>query len=303
MKDQTLEITKDQSPNAAVLSKALDYAPFLSTAIAYYKSTKGQHNPIKSPTQSQYETFPSGYTLVANILMKDFFGLFDPVYFGFIASEDANPTSIVVAIRGTQGIPEWVDDFQTDLTHYPFALNAGNVETGFLELYKSLDLWTPGGKSKVINLAETASKDSNSLVNLDKYKQVTMIGHSLGSSLVTLYGLHMAANHKNKKVIIYTLASPATGDQHFVDYYNSVITETYRIYNKRDLVPKSLQFLNHNYVQVTDGIELDPENYPLNPADAGCMHVLPTYIYLMIGEASQTDILGACLYTHKHILS
>lgn len=294
MKDQTLEITKDQSPDAAVISKALDYAQFLSAAIAYYQSTKDQPNPIKSPTQNQYTNFPSGYTLVANILMKDFFGLFDPVYFGFIASDDANPTSIVVAIRGTQGNPEWVDDFQTALTPCLFAPNAGNVESGFLDLYRSLELWNPGGKSKVINLAQTASNDSNGLVSLDKYKQVTMIGHSLGSSLVTLYGLHMAAYNKNKKVAIYTLASPCTGDQDFVNYYNSVISETYRIYNKPDLVPKSLQILNSKYVQVSEGIELDSDAYPEVNKNVGCWHVLPTYIYLMIGKASETDILGTC---------
>jgi hypothetical protein len=289
MKDQTLEITKDQSPDAAVLSKALYYAQFVSTAVAYYKSTKDLPNPVKSPTQSQYTDFPSGYTLVANILMKDFFGLFDPVYFGFIASDNANPTNIVVAIRGTQGTPEWVDDFQTALTPCPFAPNAGNVETGFLDLYRSLDLWTPGGKSKVINLAETASNDSNSLVNLDKYKQVTMIGHSLGSSLVTLYGLDMAANNKNKEVVIYTLASPSTGDQAFVDYYNSVITESYRIYNKQDVVPKSLHFLNPKYEQVSQGIELDSNKYPEIKPNIGCWHSLYTYLFLLGAPASILD--------------
>jgi hypothetical protein len=276
MKNQNLSVTLPQG--------ALKYGLFVKAAIDVYTL----HPTVLSPTQDQYPSFPGTHTLLANIQMNDFFGQDKTtVYFGFIAVENANPANIVVAIRGTKSITEWWDDFQVSFTPCPFAPNAGNVESGFLELYNSLQISTPGSTGNTIALRETVSTGLKNEFDLGKYKQVIMAGHSLGSSLVTLYGLDMAAKNPNKEVIIYTLASPCTGDHAFVNYYNTVISESYRIYNEPDVVPKSLLLLGYSHVPV--GFEVDSRTYPWINQTIACYHSLGTYLYLLSGQKGLVD--------------
>lgn len=275
---------KNQNLSATIPPSALKYGLFVKAAIDVYTL----YPKVLSPTQDQYPSFPAGYTLVANIQMNDFLGTDKTTaYFGFIAVDNANPTSIVVAIRGTKSLMEWWDDFQVSSTPCPFAPNAGNVETGFLELYNSLHISSPGTTGNIIALRETVSTGLKNEFSLDNYKQVTMVGHSLGSSLVTLYGLDMAANNPSKEVIIYTLASPCTGNAEFVKYYNTVISESYRIYNEPDVVPKSLLLLGYSHVPV--GIEVDSRAYPWINQTIACYHSLGTYLYLLSGQKGLVD--------------
>ena len=273
---------KNQKLSATVPPSALQYGLFVQAALDVYTL----YPTVLSPTQDQYPSFPAGYTLLANIQMNDFFGTDKTtVYFGFIAVDNANPTSIVVAIRGTKSIMEWWDDFQVSSTPCPFAPNSGKVESGFLELYNSLHISTPGSTgNNTIALRETVFTGLKSEFDLGQYKQVTMVGHSLGSSLVTLYGLDMAAQNSSKEVIIYTFASPCTGDQDFVNYYNTIIHESYRIYNEPDIVPKSLLLLGYSHVPV--GIEVNSLLYSWIKQSIGCFHSLGTYLFLVGGEAS-----------------
>ena len=67
---------------------------------------------------------------------------------------------------------------------------------------------------------------------------LTICGHSLGGALVTLLALDVAANTTFKNPTVYTYASPRTGDPSFASTYNQVVTNTFRIANRIDLVPK-----------------------------------------------------------------
>ncbi|SDP50488.1 Lipase (class 3) [Mucilaginibacter sp. OK268] len=270
---------------------ALDYGYFVKAAYDVYNALPD----VLSPTQDQYPEFPSGYRLLFNIQMSNFFGpILKPVYFGFAAIDLSNPSSIVIAIRGTVGWMEWWDNLHAYPVPCPFAPNSGNVVAGFLDLYNSLKILAPGVSSfdNAIALSETVVPGLKSVFNLDNYTQVTVAGHSLGASLATLYGLHMAATNSKRSVVIYTYASPCTGNQDFVNYYNTVISESYRIYNEPDVVPKILLWLGYSAVPV--GFELNSLLDPNVKQSIGCYHYLTTYLYLLGAPAS---ILGPCATT------
>lgn len=269
-----------------VPATALDYGYFVKAAVDVYTAFP----TVLSPTQDQYPDFPAGYRLLFNINMTDFFeSVLKPAYYGFIAVDLSNPSSIVIAIRGTQGLIEWWDDFHLQPTPCPFAPNSGNVVTGFLDLYSSLKVTVPGAPANAIQLTETVYTGLKSVFNLDNYTQITLAGHSLGSSLATLYGLHLAINNSKRAVSIYTYASPCTGNQDFVNYYNTIISESYRIYNEPDVVPKALVALG--YSQVPAGFEVNSLLYPEIKKSISCFHQLGTYLFLLGAPASS---IGAC---------
>ena len=269
-----------------VPSTALDYGYFVKSAVDVYAAFPN----IISPTQNQYANFPVGYRLLFNIHMTDFFGPFKKtVYYGFIAIDLANPSNLVIAIRGTMGLMEWWNDLQLYSIACPFAPNSGHVVAGFLNLYSSLKVSVPGSLDNAIPLSETVHPGLKSVFNLDNYTQITLAGHSLGASLVTLYGLHLAANSNKRMVNIYTYASPCTGDQDFINYYNTIISESYRVYNEPDMVSKAL--LGLGYAQVPAAFEVNSLFDPGIKKSIGCFHDLNTYLYLLGAPAA---MLGAC---------
>ena len=182
---------------------ALQYGMFVKAAYDVYNAYPNNLNPL----QSAYPDFPSGYQLLFNIQMSDFFGSqLTQKYYGFIARSTANPNAFVTAIRGTQTMEEWWDDFHWGLVPFPYLSNAGNVADGFLDIYKTFSIMAPGSKG-----AATTLKDKKKLpggISLSA-PNVTLVavGHSLGAALITLYGLDVAAGG-GLNPQVYTFASP-----------------------------------------------------------------------------------------------
>src|SRR5450631_2006055 len=86
-------------PATAVL-----YGQFIAAAYAMHDAAP--NNPTPPPLN-----VPTGYKLVAWVLMQDFIiGSTAPVFYGFLAQSEANPDQYVLAIRGTSGWVEWWDD-------------------------------------------------------------------------------------------------------------------------------------------------------------------------------------------------
>ncbi|NHA04146.1 lipase family protein [Mucilaginibacter sp. HC2] len=201
-----------------------------------------------------------------------------PTHFGFIAID--NNHDLVVAIRGTQTTPEEKIDAETALVPWKSEGQVEvNVERGFRDLYDTLQLWYPG----------TNQVEDKDAILVASFKTITMIGHSLGSSLVTLYGAHVAAAKKqNKNVIIYTLASPRVGDKTFVDYYQKAGPQTYRIYNEPDTVPNSpSSLLGYEHVSAEE-VPLNSLDYPLIARYEACWHSLYTYLFLLKNPKQDT---------------
>lgn len=201
------------------------------------------------------------------------------VSIGLILQGDSG--AVVVALRGTEGVMEWVHDAQFLLKKCPFLEAAGNTEDGFTDMYCSLAVAVdPGSPSLTTALTTLPFKQP--------VTSVTICGHSLGGALATLLALDVAANTKYNSPIVYTYASPRVGDPPFVSVYNHVVPNTFRIANRIDLVPKLP--LPPLYAHVLGLFELNPIVLGLPPKilikpDIPCEHYLSSYLYLLSLQA------------------
>jgi Lipase (class 3) len=190
------------------------------------------------------------------------------VSFGFVAQDpDGN---VVVAIRGTEGIFEWLQDALFLAVKCPFLAGAGQTEDGFTAVYLSL-------RSAV---GATGVPLVQALANLSYPRPVaslTICGHSLGGALATLLALDVAANGKFLQPTVYTYASPRTGNPSFADTYNQVVPHTCRVANRFDLVPKLP--LPPLYEHVNQLLDLNPMLQV--KTDVLCEHHLTSYLYLI----------------------
>jgi hypothetical protein len=223
------------------------------------------------------------YTVVTTIYANDLATDMNPgrgddeVSIGLICQ--ANGTGdVVIAIRGTEGIDEWVHDAEFLQVTCPFLPGAGQTEDGFTAMYNSLrTAVAPGSPSVVSALATLPFKQA--------VTSLTICGHSLGGALVTLLALDVAANTTFKNPTVYSYASPRTGDPSFADTYNQVIKNSFRIANRVDIVP--MLPLPPMYKHVLTLSELNPiQLLPLPPKilvnlTIPCAHSLDTYLYLL----------------------
>lgn len=185
----------------------------------------------------------------------------------------------VIAIRGTEGIQEWVQDAKFLTVPCPFLSSGGNTEDGFTDMYTSISSGTAAGSPSVVKALPT-------LPWKQTVTSLTICGHSLGGALATLLALDVAANASSpfNNPTVYTYASPRTGDPAFVATYNHVVLDTTRIANRMDLVSKLP--LPPLYVHVEGLFELNPvvlsiPNQVLVKAEIVCEHILTTYLFLL----------------------
>jgi len=228
----------------------------------------------------------STYTVITTVYANDLATDMRPergksrVSIGLVV-QDAATGDAVIAIRGTEGIHEWVQDARFLLVPCPFLTGAGSTEDGFTSMYKSFAIdATPGAPSLVSSLARLAWKAP--------VQSLTICGHSLGGALVTLLALDVAANTTFKDPAVYTFASPRTGDSSFVSVYNHLVPRTCRVANRMDLVPKLP--LPPLYDHVGGLIDLNPVVLGVPPKilvkpELVCEHILTTYLHLMTRQA------------------
>jgi len=114
---------------------------------------------------------------------------------------------------------------------------------------------------------------------------LTIGGHSLGGALATLFAMDVAANAPApfNTPIVYTYASPRTGDLDFVTKYNELVSTTFRFVDNVDLVPKLPGAPPYKHVTsqlLLDSLTLIPPRVRLQPNPL-CWHILSSYIYLI----------------------
>src|SRR5580700_646951 len=87
---------------------------------------------------------PLGYAVVQNLYVNDLASDINPlksksiVPIGYIAQAPGGVNDIVVAIRGTDSIWEWIQDARFDMTPFTFVPGAADTEDGFTAMYGSL---------------------------------------------------------------------------------------------------------------------------------------------------------------------
>lgn len=201
----------------------------------------------------------------------------DLVTFGFVAQSAAN--ELVVAIRGTDTIWEWLHDASFLMVPDCIAGTRGPTEDGFSGVYRSL-------RTGATNASPTVCQWLNSYLASGNGASVTVCGHSLGGALATLLALDVAINTSCRSPTTYTYASPRVGDHVFAGSYNAAVAATYRIANRQDIVPKVPPLLPLPYDHVNTEYELNPPMGSIAPS-IPCMHHLTTYLWLMgqqVGE-------------------
>jgi lipase (class 3) len=262
------------------LNQAIKFAQLVNAVYAIQPgdlaNQAGQaKNAGLGPSNTSYEVITSVY---ANDLATEINPLRAQVQVSIglvlqsIATGDA-----VVAIRGTEGILEWLHDGSFLMVPCPFLAGAGHTEDGFTQMYKSLAIGTAAGSPTL----------AGALAGLNWKKPVsslTICGHSLGGALATLLALDVAANTPFKNPVVYTYASPKTGGSHFVDVYNHMVPSTFRIANRLDLVPKLP--LPPLYEHVLGLFDLNPvlPGLPLKflvKPEIACLHILTSYLFLL----------------------
>ncbi len=195
----------------------------------------------------------------------------ETVTYGFLALSAA--AELVAIVRGTDTVLEWMHDAAFLMLPNPIHSSAGMTEDGFTAIYKSL-------RTDRNPQSTSAMASIGAYVHAGQAKTVTVAGHSLGGALATLLTLDVALNTECRQPVVYTYASPRTGDHLFAGSFNAAISRSYRIYNRSDLVPNLPPFLPLPYEHTNTGVEMVP---PMNAIQdsLGCAHHLTTYLWLM----------------------
>lgn len=144
------------------------------------------------------------------------------VFFGFLARNNADSTSYIAVIRGTEGIVEWIIDAEFLLIPHP--RHAGvQVEEGFWNIYQTMSLADPAtGLTIFQHAAEGVEKTVGG-------GSVIVTGHSMGSAIAT-YFTDDLVERLGSNVSACFFASPRTGDAAWARLFASTVMN-YRLFN------------------------------------------------------------------------
>jgi predicted lipase len=278
--------------------EALFYGKFVQAAYIMFKSNPAE--PLPEP-----QGIPDDYELGAWIQMSDFFlDTEKSEFYGIVAHKKTDPQTRVIAIRGTEGKIEWLDDM--DAVPIPFhqVPSAGRVAGGFDRIYKTLKVvkrQIPGSQGaeaadavpetftgsfgdqlEQLALSREAESRTEKVPGLARPLRTTVVaGHSLGGALTTLFVMENDSKRKFDITTLYTFASPRVGNLEFVHLFNNLPIESWRIVNPHDIVPKLPPHipvvLDYEHVDVT---------YEVNSAGLAkgnllCWHIMETYLHVL----------------------
>jgi hypothetical protein len=220
-----------------------------------------------------------------NTIRQQFMTNGDVKRYGYLAVNTNDPTQYVAVIRGTDGAEEWGDDFDFIATkkNPPFQ---GNVESGFLDIYQSMQYFPLNPAAPPQNLADAIT------AALPPAAFVTVLGHSLGSSLATLltYELADPARLGTARTSAILFASPKTGDHDFVDAFAGLVTNYIVINYEYDVVPDVPPFdiFHLDLFRTLPFCRILADNNStakINNDDKGCCHHLIDYVAVLCPAA------------------
>jgi predicted lipase len=259
------------------LNLAIEYGQLVNAAYAIPPSD------LSNSAGAAIRAGGTAYTVITTIYASDLATDINPgrgedqVSIGLILQADG-AGDVVIAIRGTEGILEWIHDAEFLLETCPFLTGAGHTEDGFTDMYVSLRTGLEATSPSVVKAMAT-------LPFPRPITSVTICGHSLGGAIVTLLALDLVANSAFKDPTVYTFASPRVGDPAFAGTYDQVVPKTFRVANRIDLVPKLP--LPPFYEHVQEFFELNPIQFlPFPPRllvrpEIACEHLLNSYLHLL----------------------
>lgn len=192
----------------------------------------------------------------------------EQVCYGYVAKNDNG--DLVAAIRGTDGILEWLDDMDF-LLKTPLPPMKGMVDDGFYDVYQSLRYHEIGSVDASVSLVEGIANIACS--------SITILGHSLGAALATYLIADLVTQIGSKSASACLFASPKPGDCNFADYFSEQVLRYQDYIYINDIVPKlppiGYSPLN-NYRLLTN-----PKNGITISSSKVCCHHLISYIALL----------------------
>jgi hypothetical protein len=190
---------------------------------------------------------------------------------GYVAQSLSAPYDIVIAFRGPERT-SWLNDVQMQMASFSRISNGGNVWFPFASYYATVR----GASNQQRGLADLVSQ----LVNDEKVATLHICGHGAGAVLATLLAIDVVGNSTFKNVSVYTFSSPRVGDSTFVQRYNELVPDSWRIAASTDLVPKlppSLASFQH----VKTLYQISTNLPPRSRADLMCQQALQTYLHAL----------------------
>jgi len=193
---------------------------------------------------------------------------------------------VIVAIRGTYFIVEWLIDLDAPMVEfYPqiggnvATASQGYAEEGFYSVFTSLSFVDQNLQpfDLLQFLKNTMSGDGATTIDF--------VAHSLGGPIAAMLSSSIGYFDAALAAVstVTTFAAPAPGDSGFAAYYQLYAPATYRIWNGLDVVPSALALLGYSQVP-EPGIGITPTLDQLGGYDflsVYCNHSLQTYQWLL----------------------
>jgi predicted lipase len=199
-------------------------------------------------------TPPAGYTLVSKVYADDLTDT-TPEFkvFGFIARSGPD---VIVAIRGTGGLLEWLMDLHFAQVPIPY-VQAGRTERGFTGFYSTFRSGPDTTNPRVIDAMRAVLADG---------------------TVRTMLAIDMAGNGVFPSPSVYTFASPKVGDKVFAGTYDNLVPSSRRMVNLTDVVP-------HLPPRLAGYVDVDAE-VPINSGagsrhNVRCWYALLTYLHTL----------------------
>lgn len=275
---------------------AFFYGQFVQAAYQMFRN----NNP--DPLRPEPAGIPAGWELGAWIHMSDFIlNLNKPEFYGIVAHNVENTDERVIAIRGTEGAVEWIDDAAAIPTPFRQVPRTGRVAGGFDRIYTSLKLVKrrlpslkaaaptpetfegPFGEqlTREVEARELERGHATAAEKGARRKRPTVVaGHSLGAALATLFVMENAQKNNSFDVsLCCTFASPRVGNAEFARQFDQLPIASWRIVNTIDLVPKLPPHIPVllDYDHVDTAIEFTSSDFAKDTI--GCRHYLETYLH------------------------
>ena len=297
-------------PQVLDKQKAMLYGQVVMAAYQMYAK------PGADPLRPEPVGIPAGYELSAWIQMSDFvLDAEELKFYGVVVHETANPDSCIVAIRGTEGLVEWLDDAAAIPVPFRQVPLAGRVASGFDKIYSTMkvvkrslpavgaerpnvqqpetETFTGSFADQLEQLAISRERERGERMPLTegrtRIRRPTIVtGHSLGAALGTLFVMENSSKGKFDITTLCTFASPRVGNLEFVHTFNKLSIDSWRIVNTRDLVPKLPPKIPIvlDYDHVDTAYAFDSSAF----AKTGltCCHTLETYLHWLDSSAALT---------------
>jgi hypothetical protein len=256
-------------------ARAVVYGLLVEAAYKMYENDPNNLTPAPS--------LPTGYTFVAWVQMQDFFlWEADWKFYGILAVKTST-NRYVLAIRGTEGLTEWIDDL-TSMILVPLP-GFGMVGYGFYRIYQTLrvvypppteDLGAESLEQKGSFAKQVAAAIRLHAAQAERSVNIDVTGHSLGAALATIY----VADHSHDPSpgiaipLICTFASPRVGDHGFASKFDALGITSWRIVDEPDLVPK-LPVVGFYHIQT----EYSFSSLSFVVWTFACFHYLETYLH------------------------